>query len=255
MTRRARAARTMGPPPTAATFVVLTLAGLASLVFAAGLAALLVLAVLQAMHVPAFRVVAATGATVGLVSIGLLVAAPVAVGTAVWAAWFAPLRLRAVARALLLILGDVPPALWALAALVEPSAREVEGALVFASLALGAVAAPTIAARTLRAVERVPAARVLAARSLGLTAAESVYRVVLPSASSAIARAVLLGAARAVADAVVILLLLSSLLPWAGLPLLVVDPPDQPLGGAALVAVVWAILSTILALGAHGLRR
>jgi len=233
----------VAPPSVVA---VSALAGVALLAMVGAAAALGIDAALDVPTAAVLPTVAAMGATLALSVIGLFVAAPVAVGTALWARWLAPVALRRPARFTIELLGDLPPVLWAVAALALPGVDAPEGAVVLTSLGLGAVAAPTIARRALRALDDVPVARMTAARALGLSAADAVATVALPSAARGLVRAVLLGFSRSLADAVLAVALLGTLLPWAGLPLRIATFTAEGASiepGAALVGALWGALA------------
>ncbi|TVQ92782.1 MAG: hypothetical protein EA397_06415 [Deltaproteobacteria bacterium] len=196
--------------------------------------------------------------TLGLSTLALLVAAPVAIGTALWARWLAPVRLRPTFLWLISLLGDVPPVVWAVSALVVLQPKEGVEAYFLAVLALGAVAAPSIAARGLRVFETVSPSRMLAAYALGASQAEAVIGVVLPAVWRGLARAILVGFSRAFADTVIVLLLLGPL--WIDapvLPLRVVDPTlsELALPGALAAAVVWGLVALAISMLARRVLR
>ncbi len=252
---------TARPAPSGASWgsaVVLVAAAIGATVLAVVAVGLVARGVLDLGAVSPVRLLAAAGASLGLSLVGLALAAPVAIGTAVWARWLAPAPLRGPARASIEILGDLPPVVWVVAALVVPGFGGPEGAVVLVSLALGAIAAPSVARRALRALDEVAPARMTAARALGLGAAEAVGRVALPSASRGLARATLLGFSRTLGDAVVALALLAGFAPWAGLPMRVVAVEGDRITlveGAFAAALVWAALALGVALLARRVTR
>jgi phosphate transport system permease protein len=160
-----------------------------------------------------FGLVGALLASVATALVALLLAGPAAIGAAVWVVELAPARLRAPALGAMELAASVPSVaygLWgmtALAPFVEwldlPGTLGGAGWLT-ASLALGAMVAPTIAVVSVEAITRVPRALSEAAIALGATRAEAVVRVVLPAARRGLFGASLLGLARALGEAVAI---------------------------------------------------
>lgn len=179
------------------------------------------------------------------------VAAPVAIGVALWVCWLAPAPARSSGRLLIELLGDVPPVFWAVGAALCPGWDRTEVVVVLAVLALAAVAAPTIARRSLRALDAVPSSRMLAARALGASQAEAIVTLGLPFARRGLIRAALLGLSRALADSVIAVVVVSVLHPRAMLPLWLLPGGEVSINGvpagSLAVVTIWAALSTSLA--------
>jgi phosphate transport system permease protein len=164
-----------------------------------------------------------------------LVATPVGVGLAVWVQWIAPPAAAGPARQLLLGLGAVPPAAYAVAGLTLPGSWSPYAAAV----ALSLVALPAIVARSLRVLVEVPRDELLQAVALGATWGQAVGGVGLPAAAGSLARAVAIGLGRAVGDTLIVLLLLGA----AG-------APERALPGLVVVRASGGVLDATVALPA-----
>lgn len=201
-------------------------------------------------------VVAALG-TLLLSLTALIIATPVAIGTALWVRWIAPQAVRPALLWGMATLGDIPSVFWAIAALTLISGWTPQVGLVLACLGLAAVASPTIARRALRSFDDVSEQRMLAARAMGASSSQAALGVALPSVWRGLVRSALLGFARAFGDAVVVLILLATLWPDAPfLPaVLFAGGADQVLPGALVASFLWAALALGLSLWARGVTR
>lgn len=212
---------------------------------------------LAGVHVATLSLSLAVTALLPVAALG--VAAPVAIGVALWVCWLAPPPARSSGRLLIDLLGDVPPVFWAVGATLCPGWDRTEVVVVLAVLALAAVAAPTIARRSLRALDTVPSSRMLAARALGASQAEAIVSLGLPFARRGLVRATLLGLSRALADSVIAVVVVSVLHPRAMLPLWLLPGGEVSVGGvpagALAVMAIWAALSTALVVVARRVPR
>ena len=179
--------------------------------------------------------------TLYLTFIGLLVAVPLGLGSAIWLSEYASDRARKAIKPILELLAGIPTIVFGYFALtfVSPELlKSIFGVEVktfnalSAGLVLGLLVLPTIASVADDAMRAVPGSLREGAFGLGATRRQVALRVVFPAAISGIVAGIVLGASRAVGETVVILV--------AGgqLASLDVDPREPHQNMAAFIADV-----------------
>jgi phosphate transport system permease protein len=152
--------------------------------------------------------------TLYLTAIGLLVAVPLGLGTAIWLAEYASPRARRIVKPVVEVLAGIPTIVFGYFALTYVSPTILEGLFnidvktfnaLSAGLVLGLLVLPTIASVADDALTAVPGSLREGAFGLGATKRQVSLRVVVPAAISGIVAAIVLGASRAVGETVVIL--------------------------------------------------
>jgi phosphate transport system permease protein len=150
-----------------------------------------------------------------LTFIGLLVAVPCGLMSAIWLSEFARPRVRKAVKPALELLAGMPTIIFGYFALtfVTPwLLRNVLGIPVkqfnglAAGLVLGLLVIPTIASVSEDAMRSVPQALREAAFGLGATRRQVAVKVVFPAALSGIVAALILGASRAIGETVIVLI-------------------------------------------------
>ncbi|WP_243055080.1 phosphate ABC transporter permease subunit PstC [Pseudomonas sp. BP01] len=152
-------------------------------------------------------VIASLYLTVG----ALLVATPLSLAISLVTTFKAPLGLARLMRNLVELSAAVPTVvygLWGVSAIVPiinlwspPGASLVAGILVVALMII-----PTITVLTQSALQTVPFAYVQGAAALGVSANQTLLRIVVPAARQGIFSAMVLGAARAIGETMVVLM-------------------------------------------------
>ncbi len=179
--------------------------------------------------------------TLYLTGIGLLVAIPLGLGSAIWLSEYASDRARRTIKPILELLAGIPTIVFGYFALtfVSPELLKTFFGVevktfnaLSAGLVLGLLVLPTIASVADDAMRSVPGSLREGAYGLGATKRQVALRVVFPAAISGIVAGVVLGASRAVGETVVILV--------AGgqLASLDVDPREPHQNMAAFIADV-----------------
>ncbi len=148
--------------------------------------------------------------------LALLLAAPIGIGTAVFAVEVVPGRLRIALKILVELLSGIPSVVYGLLGILflrnwvytaferfDPLSGDT---LLTASLLLAVMILPTTMTLSEDALRGVPNAQRIAARGLGLTRAETVFSVTLPQAAPGIVSAVLLGLGRALGETIAVFL-------------------------------------------------
>lgn len=162
-----------------------------------------------------FGVLPLVWSTLYLTFIGLLVAIPLGLASAIYLAEFASPRVRRLIKPTLEVLAGIPTIVlgyFALTYVTPVILRDVLGLEVqifnglSAGLVLGILVLPTIASVAEDAMSAVPQALREGAFGLGATKRQVVLRVVFPAALSGIVAALVLGASRAIGETVVILI-------------------------------------------------
>ncbi len=152
--------------------------------------------------------------TLYLTGLGLLVAVPLGLGSALYLAEYASPRFRRIVKPILEVLAGVPTIVFGYFALTffTPNIlRDVLGIGVnqfnalSAGVILGLLVLPTIASVAEDAMTAVPASLREGAFGLGASKLQVSLRVVFPAALSGIVAALILGASRAVGETVIIL--------------------------------------------------
>jgi len=160
--------------------------------------------------VPArYGVAALAFGTVVSSAVALVVAVPVAVGTALFVTEVAPPRLGRLVGWSVDLLAAVPSVvygLWGLTVLVPV----LGGSLLTAGLVLAVMVVPIVAAVTREVFRTVPQTQREAARALGATRWQTIRVAVLPYARGGMVAATLLGLGRALGETIAVALVLAS---------------------------------------------
>ncbi len=152
--------------------------------------------------------------TLYLTFIGLLVAVPLGLGSAVWLSEYASARQRKTIKPILELLAGIPTIVFGYFALTFVSPELLKTFLnvevktfnaLSAGIVLGLLVLPTIASVADDAMRSVPGSLREGAYGLGSTKRQVALRVVFPAAISGIVAGIVLGASRAVGETVVIL--------------------------------------------------
>ncbi|HWT22134.1 MAG TPA: phosphate ABC transporter permease subunit PstC [Solirubrobacteraceae bacterium] len=153
--------------------------------------------------------------TLYLTGIGLLVAVPIGLLSAIYLSEFAPRRVRKVVKPILEILAGVPTIVFGYFALTFFTPEVLRNALglgvnqfnaLSAGIILGVLVIPTIASVAEDALSSVPSSLREGAAGLGANKVQTALRVVFPAALSGVVAALVLGASRAVGETVIILI-------------------------------------------------
>jgi len=160
-----------------------------------------------------FGVVPLVFDTLYLTGIGLLVAVPFGVGSAIYLSEYASPRVRKTLKPILEVLSGVPTIVFGYFALtfVTPTILKGLGLEVgsfnalSAGLVLGVLVLPTIATVADDALGAVPGSLREGAFGLGASSMQVSLRVVFPAALSGVVAALVLGASRAIGETVIIL--------------------------------------------------
>ncbi len=176
-----------------------------------------------------------------LSAIGLLVAIPLGLLSAIYLSEYAPARVRSVIKPILETLAGVPTIVFGYFALTFFTPEVLRGLLhievktfnaLSAGIILGLLVMPTIASVAEDAMSAVPRSLREGAFGLGATKLQVSLRIVFPAALSGIVAALILGASRAIGETVIILI--------AGgqTARLSVDPTESYQSMAAFIAAV-----------------
>jgi len=153
--------------------------------------------------------------TLYLTAIGLLVAVPFGLGSAIYLSEYASPRVRRLLKPTLEVLAGIPTIVFGYFALTWVTPVLLEDLLglslpafnaLSAGLVLGVLVLPTIATVADDALSSVPNSLREGAFGLGASRAQVAIRVVFPAALSGIVAAIVLGASRAIGETVVILI-------------------------------------------------
>lgn len=152
--------------------------------------------------------------TVATVLVGMLVAVPVGLGTAIYLAEYAPRRVRAVLKPMVEILAGIPSVVVGFFAInfISPELvqRMIPGSSTFnllaAGLGIGVLVTPLIATVAEDALRAVPDALREASAGIGARKSATIRRVVLPASTSGIVASTILGMSRAIGETMVVLL-------------------------------------------------
>lgn len=156
--------------------------------------------------------------TLAVSAVALAVAAPLALGAAVYTAELAPARVRLGVKLAIELLAGVPSVVYGLLGLLllrpwvyrllEPWEPLSGDTLLTGGLLLAVMVLPTIMTLADDALTGVPASQRRAARGLGLTASQTVLEVSLPQALPGLAAALLLGLGRALGETIAVFLVI-----------------------------------------------
>jgi phosphate transport system permease protein len=162
-----------------------------------------------------FGVIPLVWGTVYLSLIGLVVAIPLGLLSAIYLSEYAPNRVRKVVKPVLELLAGVPTIVFGYFALTWFSPEILNGVFnlgvgVFnglgAGIILGLLVLPTIASVAEDAMSAVPASLREGAFGLGASKLQVSLRIVFPAALSGIVAALILGASRAIGETVLVLI-------------------------------------------------
>jgi len=180
--------------------------------------------------------------TLYLTGIGLLVAVPLGLLSAIYLAEYAPPRIRKIVKPVLEVLAGVPTIVFGFFALTFVTPELLQGVLglqteqfnqLAAGLIVGVLVLPTVASVAEDAMSAVPGSLREGAFGLGANKMKVALRVVFPAALSGIVAALVLGASRAIGETLVILLAGGS---GQLLPEIVTDARDSGGSMAAFIA-------------------
>ncbi len=164
---------------------------------------------------PEFGIRPLVQGTLIISAIGLLVAVPLGLGTAVYLSEYARPRVRAVVKPTLELLAGIPTVVFGYFALTYFTPKILNGIFgldvaVFNGLAggiiVGIMIIPTVASIAEDAMASVPQSLREGAYGLGASKRQVATRVVFPAALSGIVASVVLGASRAVGETMIVLI-------------------------------------------------
>jgi phosphate transport system permease protein len=209
--------------------------------------------------------------------VAVVVAVPIAIGTAVALALLLPRSVAGPLGVLVELLAAVPSIIfgvWGLA-VIAPFVRQLAGGLhqatfgpsiLAAGLVLAAMILPIITALTRDMVLAVPQHQRDAALALGATPWEVTWKVVLPHARPGIVAAVILGFGRAIGETMAVIMVVGNVakiprdlfMPGSTMASVIANEfgdPTGPLHGASMVALglVLLLMSLVLNLLARGI--
>jgi len=161
-----------------------------------------------------FGVVPLITGTLYLTALGLIVAVPLGLGSAIYLAEYASARARRVIKPVLELLAGIPTIVLGYFALTFITPVVLQGILgievqifnaLSAGLALGVLILPVVATLADDALRAVPGSLREGAFGLGASKPQVVLRVIFPAALSGIIAALVLAASRAIGETVVVL--------------------------------------------------
>lgn len=145
---------------------------------------------------------------------GLLIAVPLALGTALFLTQMAPRRIGTIVTRGVEILAGIPSIVigWIgftlLVPLLAALTRSAGTGILAASIILGIMSMPTITSIARDALETVPSAYKQASIGLGATRWQTIWHVILPAAKPGLMVAVILGMGRAIGETVAVALVI-----------------------------------------------
>jgi len=185
---------------------------------------------------PSYGVLPLVAATLQITFIGLIVAVPLGVGSAIYLNEYASARTRKIIKPILEILAGVPTVVFGFFALtaVTPAMQSLGiDVQVFnmlsAGIVVGFLVIPTIASVSEDALTAVPQGLREASYGLGATRRQTSVSVLMPAALSGIIASIVLGASRAIGETMVVLLAAGAK------PALTADPRDPVQTMAAFI--------------------
>ncbi|MGH2582989.1 MAG: phosphate ABC transporter permease subunit PstC [Anaerolineales bacterium] len=164
-------------------------------------------------HNGRFGILPLLNATLIVSGIGILVAVPLGLATAIYLSEYASLRARNTLKPILEVLAGVPTVVYGFFALtfMTPLLRALFGAdvvqiynMASAGIVIGILILPFISTVSEDALNAVPRSLREASYALGATRLETALRVIVPAAFSGIAAAVILAASRAIGETMVV---------------------------------------------------
>ncbi len=188
---------------------------------------------------PSYGVIPLVASTLQITLIGLIVAVPLGVGSAIYLNEYASSRTRKVIKPILEILAGVPTVVFGFFALlaVTPALQSIGIEvqifnILSAGIVVGFLVIPTIASVSEDALTAVPRGLREASYGLGATKRQTSITVLLPAALSGIIASIVLGASRAIGETMVVLLAAG------GKPALTADVRDPAQSMAAFIASI-----------------
>lgn len=176
-----------------------------------------------------FGILPMVGGTLAVALPATFLAFPMSLGFACFATHLAPVRLRKVLKALAGFMTGIPTVVYGFSAvfLLVPLIRQLGErgsgfSVVAAVLVLALLISPTMILILITAFDAVPRAWLRSFAAMGATPEETVWTLLLPQASRAMAGALLLGLGRAAGDTLIALMLAGN----------AVLAPTDPLGPA-----------------------
>ena len=145
--------------------------------------------------------------------ISIAIAIPFGIGTAVYIAEIAPLRIKEILKPLIEILGGIPSVVLGFIGIVflSPTLRELlnlpTGLTAFTgAVLLALISIPTIVSVGEDALNAVPQSYREASYALGITRWQTIWRVTLPAARSGVLTAVMLGISRTLGETMAVMM-------------------------------------------------
>ncbi len=145
--------------------------------------------------------------------VSLLIAVPFGVGTAVYIAEIAPLRVKEILKPLVEILAGIPSVVLGFIGIVflSPTLRELlnlpTGLTAFTgAVLLALISIPTIVSVGEDALNAVPQSYREASYALGITRWQTIWRVTLPAARSGVITAMMLGISRTLGETMAVMM-------------------------------------------------
>lgn len=145
--------------------------------------------------------------------VSLLIAVPFGVGTAVYIAEIAPLRVKEILKPLVEILAGIPSVVLGFIGIVflSPTLRELlnlpTGLTAFTgAVLLALISIPTIVSVGEDALNTVPQSYREASYALGITRWQTIWRVTLPAARSGVITAMMLGISRTLGETMAVMM-------------------------------------------------
>jgi phosphate transport system permease protein len=166
-------------------------------------------------HIGRFGILPLLTSTLIVTSIGVLVAVPLGLATAIYLSEYASTRARNILKPILEVLAGVPTVVYGYFALtfVTPLLRSIFGEdivqiynMAAGGLVIGILILPFVSTITEDALNAVPRSLREAAYGLGATRLETSTQVVVPAAISGIAAAVIVATSRAVGETMIVAL-------------------------------------------------
>ncbi|MEN3045444.1 MAG: phosphate ABC transporter permease subunit PstC [Candidatus Hydrothermales bacterium] len=143
--------------------------------------------------------------------IALTIAFPMGLSIAIFVSEYMPFKLKAIIKPILEILAGIPTVVYGYFALlfVTPLLKKIIPSIsgfnaLSPGIVLGIMIIPTIASLSEDALSLIPRSLREASLALGATKLETVFKVVLPAASSGVLSAVILGFSRAIGETMIV---------------------------------------------------
>jgi len=166
-------------------------------------------------HIGLFGIWPLLTSTLIVTGIGVLVAVPLGLATAIYLSEYASARVRNILKPILEVLAGVPTVVYGYFALtfMTPLLRSIFGAdvvqiynMASGGIVIGILILPFVSTISEDALNAVPRSLREAAYGLGATRFETAVRVIVPAAFSGIAAAVIVAASRAIGETMIVAL-------------------------------------------------